>query len=168
MNSRLMALPLLLILGAAPAFAADTTVGPLRISQPWARATPKGASVGGAYMTVTNTGTTPDHLTCATQVAAKCQMHAMEMDKGVMKMRELPDGLEVKPGQTVKLSPEGFHMMLVGLTQPLETGKTIAITLKDPSGGSADVTFAVAGIGAMGPAGAASSGAMPGMQMHEH
>ncbi len=44
-------------LAVLPAQAADVTVGSLKISAPWARATPKGASVGGGYMTITNTGT---------------------------------------------------------------------------------------------------------------
>ena len=44
-------------LATAPAQAEDVTVGSLKISAPWARATPKGASVGGGYMKITNTGT---------------------------------------------------------------------------------------------------------------
>ena len=40
----------------------DVTIGSLKISAPWARATPKGASVGGGYMKITNTGTEPDRL----------------------------------------------------------------------------------------------------------
>ena len=46
-------------LAIPPAQAADVTVGSLKISSPWARATPKGASVGGGYMTITNTGVPP-------------------------------------------------------------------------------------------------------------
>ena len=49
-------------LGDLPAHAADVTAGSLKISAPWARATPKGASVGGGYMTITNTGTASDRL----------------------------------------------------------------------------------------------------------
>ena len=56
----LAALPLV----AAGAEAADYNVGSIHISQPWARATPKGASAGAGYMTVTNNGTAPDRLTC--------------------------------------------------------------------------------------------------------
>ena len=41
---------------ALPAQAADIMVGKLKISAPWARATPKGAPVGGGYVTITNTG----------------------------------------------------------------------------------------------------------------
>ncbi len=44
-------------LATSPAFAHDYTVGGLKIDHPWARATPKGASVGGGYMKITNTGT---------------------------------------------------------------------------------------------------------------
>jgi hypothetical protein len=36
--------------------AADYDIGPIHIAQPWARATPKGASSGAAYMTITNNG----------------------------------------------------------------------------------------------------------------
>jgi copper(I)-binding protein len=64
----LAALPL----AAAGARAADYDVGSIHITQPWTRATPKGASSGAGYLTVTNSGTAPDRLSCAgTDVAAQ-------------------------------------------------------------------------------------------------
>jgi copper(I)-binding protein len=45
-------------LWAAQVQAADYDVGPIHISQPWARATPKGAKSGAGHMTITNNGTT--------------------------------------------------------------------------------------------------------------
>ena len=33
----------------------------------------------------------------------------MSMDKGVMKMRPVPEGVEIKPGETVELKPSSFH-----------------------------------------------------------
>jgi len=59
-----LAIPALLLAGAAalasPAAAAgDYDVGPIHISQPWSRATPKGAAAGAGYMTLTNTGAAP-------------------------------------------------------------------------------------------------------------
>ena len=84
---------------ALPAQAADVTVGQLKISAPWARATPKGASVGGGYMTITNTGSAPDRLIGgATAVAKDVQVHEMTMANGVMKMRPVAGGIEIKPG----------------------------------------------------------------------
>ena len=68
--------------------AADYDVGPIHIAQPWARATPKGAKSGAGYMTITNNGSTPDRLSCvSSDASAKCQIHSMTMENGVMKMR---------------------------------------------------------------------------------
>ena len=57
-------------LAAAGARAADYNVGPIQITAPWARATPKGASSGAAYMTITNTGKTPDKVSCVSSDAS--------------------------------------------------------------------------------------------------
>ena len=95
-----------LMMPMGPAVAADYTVGSITVSKPWARATPKGASVGGAYMTITNKGTAPDRVNCvSSDAAAQCQIHTMSMDNGVMKMRPVEGGLEILPGQTVMLKP---------------------------------------------------------------
>ena len=49
-------------LAAGAASAEDYTIGAIRIANPWARATPRGADIAGAYMTVRNTGKAPDRL----------------------------------------------------------------------------------------------------------
>lgn len=144
-----------------PTRAADYHVGSIHITQPWARATPKGALTGAAYMTITNNGTTPDRVNCASSDAsAKCQIHSMTMDNGVMKMRPVEGGLEIKPGETVTLKPSGFHVMLVGLKNPLEQGKMVEVTLQFEKAGMVKVEFPIAPIGAAAPGGPAG-----GMQM---
>src|ERR1700733_1362310 len=86
-------------LTAGRAHASDYNVGSIHITQPWARATPKAASTGAAYLTVTNGGATPDRLSCvASEVSATCQIHSMSMDNGVMKRRPVEGGLEIPPG----------------------------------------------------------------------
>jgi copper(I)-binding protein len=157
-----------LSLSTVPAQAADYDVGPIHIAQPWSRATPKGASVAAGYMTVTNKGTAPDRLTCvAADAAARCEIHSMIMEQGVMKMRPLPDGLEIKPGETVQLKPSGFHVMFMGLKHPLVQGKTVKGTLKFQNAGTVDVEYAVQSIAATAPAGAAPArgGKMKDMKM---
>ena len=53
-------------------------------------------------MTITNTGSEPDRLIGgATPVAGRFEIHEMKMDNGVMKMRPVEGGIEIKPGQTV-------------------------------------------------------------------
>ena len=80
--------------------ASDYRVGSIVITQPWARATPKGASTGAAYMTITNTGSAPDRVSCvSSDASAECQIHIMTMDSGVMKMRRVEGGLQIKPNE---------------------------------------------------------------------
>jgi periplasmic copper chaperone A len=132
--------------------ATDYDVGPIHISQPWARATPKGAVLGAAYMTITNTGKTPDRVTCvSSDASAACQIHTMTMENGVMMMRPVEGGLEIKPGETVTLKPASFHVMLVNLKHPLEEGKTVKATLKFDTAGTLDVDYPIAAIGAAAP-----------------
>ena len=159
---------------AGSAAAADYKIGALDITQPWARATPKGASTGAAYMTITNTGSKAARLSCAsTAAAATCQIHEMAMSNGVMKMRPVEGGLEIKPGQTVMLKPGGYHMMLEGLKAPLKAGDTVEATLTSSDGVSAKVEFPIAPIGAPAPGASAGGDGMkmqgPGMiPMHQH
>ena len=142
--------------------AADYNVGPMHIDYPWTRATPKGASSGAGYLTVTNNGTTPDRLSCTSSDAAGgCQIHSMTMDNGVMKMRPLANGIEIKPGQTVELNPSGYHMMLVGLKQQLMQGDHFKATLEFEKAGKVDVEFIVESIGAQ----TGGDHAMPEMHM---
>jgi periplasmic copper chaperone A len=148
----------------SPALAADYDVGSIHIAQPWSRATPKGATSGAGYMTITNKGTTPDRVSCvSSDVSAQCLIHSMTMEGGVMKMRPVEGGLEIKPGETVTLKPSGFHVMLVSLKHPLETGQTVKVTLKFDKAGTVDVEYPVLAIGATAPG--AATGGDSGMKM---
>ena len=138
---------------AAGAQAADYNVGAIHITQPWARATPKGASTGAAYMTITNNGTAPDRVSCVSSDAStECQIHVMAMENGVMKMRPVANGLEIKPGETVTFKPSSLHLMLVKLEHPLDQGGTVKATLKFDNAGIVDVEYPIAAIGAAGAA----------------
>lgn len=132
-----------------PAQAATTKVGDLVIAVPWTRATPGGAKVAGGYLTITNTGSTPDRLIGGTFVqAGRVEVHEMSMKDGVMIMRPLTNGLDIPAGGTVTLAPGGFHMMFMDLKQPLKEGETVKGTLTFQKAGTVDVTFDVRGIGA--------------------
>jgi len=146
---------------SGPAQAADYDVGSIHISGPWARATPKGASSGAAYMTITNKGSTPDRVSCvSSDLSAECQIHSMTMENGVMKMRPVEGGLEIKPGETFTLKPSGFHVMFVNLKQPLQQGKMAEATLKFEKAGTVKVEFPIAAIGAAAPGAPAGGGMM--------
>ena len=142
----------LLIPGAA---AAQT--GQVEIKDAWARATPGKAENGAAYLTIETPA--PDKLVAVSSPAAKkTTLHTMTMDGGVMKMRPL-DGLDVPANQPVTLKPGGIHIMLQGLNEPLQAGKSFPLTLTFEKAGERKVEVAVEKPGAMGPEGHA------GMQM---
>lgn len=154
---------------SSAAYGQDYKVGAIEIDHPWSRAVPKGSSVAAGYMTIKNTGAAPDRLVSAsTPIAAKAQVHEMSMDNGIMKMRPVEGGLEIKPGQTVELKPGSFHLMITGLKQRIEKGKPFKGTLVFEKAGPVDVTFSVEGIGATAPSGSQGMSNMQGMQgMHD-
>jgi uncharacterized protein YcnI/copper(I)-binding protein len=131
---------------------AGQTIGKLDIETAWARATPTGAKVGAGYLTIRNTGTEADALvSIAADVAGRSEVHDMTMVDGVMRMREVADGLAIPPGGSVELKPGGLHIMFLDLKTGLKAGETIKAKLKFKSGAEGEVEFSVAPIGASAP-----------------
>ena len=142
----------LLVAGAAMAQA-----GQIDVKDAWARATPGKAENGAAYLTIVSP--TADRLVSVSSPAAKkAGLHTMTMDGGVMKMRPLV-GVDVPANEPVTLKPGGMHIMLQGLNEPLQAGKSFLLTLTFEKAGQREVEVAVEKPGAMGPEGHA------GMQM---
>jgi copper(I)-binding protein len=124
-------------------------IGPITIETPWLRATPKGAKVAGGYMRITNTGSGPDRLVGGTlEHAGGFEIHEMTMVDNVMRMRPLPKGLEIKPGQTVELAPGGYHVMGMALQGGFTEGQTVRGTLRFEKAGTVNIEYAVRPIGA--------------------
>jgi copper(I)-binding protein len=147
-----------------PAQAAEFTKGDIKIVEPWARATPGGAKVGAGYVTITNTGKAADRLLGGTAAtSAVFELHDMTMTDGVMRMRKLDNGIELKPGATVTLRPGGLHLMFIDLKQPLKQGEKFKGTLVFEKAGSIEIEYVVAPIGAASPKGGAAK-----MEHHKH
>jgi copper(I)-binding protein len=140
----------LLFLGLSQvASAREFKAGDLVIGHPWTRATPEGASVGVAYLKITNNGKTADRFTGGTfDGAERVEIHEMKMTGEKMTMRRLPDGVTIQPGETVELAPESYHLMLRGLTKPIAQGPNIKGTLTFEKAGSVDVDYKVEAPGA--------------------
>jgi hypothetical protein len=112
------------LLAAMPAFA-----GSLSVTNAWSRSTPAGVTVGVAYFTLENdTGKSDRLLKITTPVASKVQVHRTEVLDGMARMREVAV-LHVDAGQTLEFAPNGMHLMLMGLKQPLAEGQTFEIEL---------------------------------------
>jgi copper(I)-binding protein len=139
------------VIAFCSAAAQEYKAGPIRIDAPWMRATPTGAKVAGGYMKIKNTGKQADRLIGGSSpVAGKFEVHEMSMVGDVMKMRELPNGLEVKPGKSVELKPGSYHVMLMDLKQPLSEGDKVKGTLVFEKAGTVSVEYTVRGMGSKG------------------
>lgn len=112
-----------LLLVTTAASAAD----PIRIADPWARATVPGQKVAGAYMRIVS-AVDAKLVAVSSPVAGSAEIHWMKMEDGTMRMRSI-DALELPAGQMVELAPGGYHVMLFGLKQALAAGDRIALTL---------------------------------------
>jgi copper(I)-binding protein len=139
-----LAIPLAAL--SAFAVAHDSSVGDIHIVHAFATPSLAGSGNGAAYfVTLENTGDKPDRLLRAsTPVAASVELHNMGMDaQGVMRMREV-DGIALAPKASIKMRPGmGFHLMLIGLRQPLKEGATFPMTLSFERAGKVEVKVVV-------------------------
>ena len=141
-----------LLASGGAAIAHSFTSGALKIGHPWSRETAKGQSAGGGFLTITNDGKTPDRLAGGTtDIAKQVQVHTMTMDGGVMRMRQLKDGLAIPAGSVVALKPGSFHMMFIGLKRPLQRGELVPVTLHFAKAGKVAVQFKVEAVTYGGP-----------------
>jgi copper(I)-binding protein len=158
-HMRFAAMALAAVAFAAPAvrhaIAAEFKAGDIAVEAPWSRATPGGAKVAAGYLTLENGGAAPDRLVSATaDIAERAEIHEMSMSDGMMKMRQVSDGVAVPAGGSVALAPQGYHLMFLGLKKPLKEGEAFAGTLTFEKAGTVAVTFEVRGVGAAADAGA--------------
>jgi len=132
--------------------AQDFAAGDIEIDRPWTRETPAGASIAAGYATITNTGQEADRLVGGSAAGAEAvEVHEMSMQDGVMRMRQLEQGLEIAPGETVELKPGSYHLMMIGLNAAYKEGESIEGTLTFKNAGTVEVAYTVAGIGANKP-----------------
>jgi copper(I)-binding protein len=129
----------------------DFKSGDLAIAHPYALPTPPGATTGGAYLQeIANKGKTPDALIGASSpVADRVEIHDMQMDGNIMRMRAVKS-VAIVPGKPVAMSPgHGYHLMMLGIHQPFAVGNEIPLTLQFEHAGKVDVMLHVQERGAM-------------------
>jgi hypothetical protein len=79
-------------------------------------------------------------------VAKKVEMHVTEHAGEVAKMRQLR-AFEVPGRERLALEPNGAHLMLVDLVQPLKKGERFPMTLRFERAGEVEVQFEVQEMG---------------------
>ena len=112
---------ILLAACALPALAEVTA------SNAWVRGTVPAQKTTGAFMSLRSTG--PARIVeVRSSAAARAEIHSSEMHGGVMAMHAT-GGLALPAGETVELTPGGYHIMLLDLAKPLVAGDKVTLTL---------------------------------------
>jgi copper(I)-binding protein len=141
----------MIAVASSVSFAAEVVKGDITIVETWTRATPPNARAGGGFAKITNSGSEADRIVAASSpVSKKTELHEMAVVDGVMKMREMEDGIAVPAGGTVELKPGGLHIMFMGLNEPLKEGETVPVKLTFEKAGEVDIILSVHKMGAKG------------------
>jgi len=132
----------------------------VKVSNAWVKPTAPGQPVAGAYMQLTS-DTDVDVVSASSAVAAKTEIHEMNMVGDVMKMRRI-DELALKAGKPVDLKPGGYHLMLIDLDHQIKAGEIVPIELvtRDKAGKKNTIYLKVSAQPAPLK--------VDGMQMHDH
>jgi hypothetical protein len=100
-------------------------------------------SNSAAYMTLVNESDTPDALIRAsTDAAETVELHTVVMEDGVMMMRPVTQ-IDLPASGEAELRPGGFHVMLLGITDDLEEGETVDLTLTFENAGEMNISAPV-------------------------
>ena len=99
----------------------------VEVSNAWARSTIAAQKTGSVYLDI-RSAAAARLVGVASPAAARVELHNMKVEAGVMKMSAVTS-IELAAGQTVKLAPGGYHVMLIDLKQPLKAGDSVPLTL---------------------------------------
>lgn len=129
-----------LVVGSSTALAHDFKVGELRVVHPFAMPTPPAARVAGVFLDLDNRGSESQALVDArSERSDVVEIHDMAMDGGTMRMFRI-DELRVDAGEVIKMRPGGgYHLMLIGLKQPLVEGEKFPLWLTFDDGQEVEV-----------------------------
>ncbi|MDZ7573459.1 MAG: copper chaperone PCu(A)C [Pseudotabrizicola sp.] len=141
-----------LSLTASAALACETvTLGDLSVEHGWSKVTIGAGRPGVFYVSISNAGATDDALVgISTPAAGMPMLHETVVKDGVASMPHAMS-IPVPAGQSVQLSPGGYHGMLMGLTAALKEGDSFPVTLSFEKAGEVTVNVEVLSLRAEGP-----------------
>ena len=126
---------LLIVLGSGSSYAE------IVVKDGWVRLLPPMVKTTAAYMTITSSES-DTLLSASSPMAHMVELHQSSMTDGVMSMDHV-DRLNISSGQAIILSPSGYHLMVMGLKQPLKDGDTYPIHLRFEKAGEVSVQLDV-------------------------
>lgn len=129
---------------AIPAAAHETKVGALDIIHPSIPQPAATAMAAGGYMAISNEGSEADRLIGARAAFAKeTSIHESKTDAAGVTSMSPVDGIDIPAGDTAVLERGGYHIMFMGLMQPLKEGDLVPVTLIFEKAGEVSVDFMI-------------------------
>lgn len=133
------ALLLLAACGSGDGGKGGAAAEPVAVGDAFCRPTPNGRLMTGCYVSLT--ARADDRLVAVRAAGAgRVEIHESRMESGMMMMHPLENGLPLPEGRLVELQPGGNHIMLMGLSAPLEAGDSVELTLDFEKAPDAKVT----------------------------
>lgn len=116
------------LLWAASAAAAAPGAG-LDVRDAWVAEPVAGRTITVAYFVLENGGADDLLLTgCEAPVAEVAEIHRVTQSDGRMSMGRV-EQVAVAAGERVAFEPGGYHVMLIGLREPLAAGQSVELRL---------------------------------------
>lgn len=107
----------------------------------WIRLLPPNVKTTSAYAEFSS-----DHaekiIAIRSDIAERVEMHESSMENGMMSMRPLKT-LSISSEEGLSLSPQGKHLMLIGLKRALKEGESIKLFFEFEEGGTLMYRFEV-------------------------
>lgn len=116
----------------------------IMVQDAWARPTLTPAQPAAVYLNMVNKGRADDRLEGVTSERGRASIHNSVVENGVASMRPVTEGVVVAAGSTVALQPNGMHIMLEGVGEPLKAGSHLPLTLKFAKSGNRQLRVTVA------------------------
>jgi len=145
-----VAAAIVLTLAATIALASGAGASGVMIMKAYARASATATSeTGAAYVNLMVHGGGDRLIAVSTPAAKMAGLHKTVLADGVMKMEHV-DAIDVPASGMLEMKPGGYHIMMMGLTQPLKQGDEIELTLTFERAGEVKVKVKVGGVAANG------------------
>ncbi len=142
-SSALIATALWIVVASVPSLAMDSGQQALVIEDAWSPQMPPNVSMAAGYLTVVNISAVPVTITSLSSPAYHAvAIHRSLIENGVASMVKVKD-LVINPGQRLKLSPGGLHIMLMNRKSKSASTESLPIELKLDDGNVIDVTLNV-------------------------
>jgi copper(I)-binding protein len=100
------------------------------IKDAWIQEGPPSQKITAAFMLIENHNSEEIALLSASTDAARVvELHKMELEDGMMSMRQV-ESINIPAGGMIELKPGGYHLMVIGLNKVLKEGEDVKVTLR--------------------------------------